>query len=89
MFAGNSFTASAASPSKIIVCFLIKSKLMLEFSKNFAPLRDFGCFVVTRVSDSSSSLTDFIASRPAMAPDGRMICFLNSLQASINTSKTD
>ena len=40
-------------------------------SENFAPLNDLGCFVVTKVTESSSFFTDLIASRPEIAPDGK------------------
>jgi hypothetical protein len=71
MFVGNKDTASLAVPSKITVDELISSKLISDVSKNFAPYNERGCFVVVIDKDSSSSLTDFIPSRPAIAPDGR------------------
>ena len=71
MLAGNSETASFAVPSKIIVDELIASKSISESSKNLAPLRERGCFVVVIDNDSNSSLIDFIPSRPAIAPEGR------------------
>ena len=42
-----------------------------DVSKNFAPLREFGCFVVVIVTDSNSCFTDLSASNPDIAPDGR------------------
>jgi hypothetical protein len=45
IFAGNKDTASFAVPSKITVGELISSKLMSEFSKNFAPFNERGCFL--------------------------------------------
>ena len=71
MFAGNNFTASFAVPSKIVVFSFIFSTSISEVSKNFAPLSDFGFFVVVSVTYSSSLWTDFKASRPAIAPEGR------------------
>ena len=70
-FAGNRFTASRAVPSKIVVEELIESKLISEFSKNFAPFNERGCFVVVIDTESSSSLIDFSPSNPAIAPEGR------------------
>ena len=81
-FLGNSDTASFALPSKRTVGSEILSGLILELSKNGAPLKEFGFFVVTRTTDSSSSFTAFNASRPAIAPDGRYTVLLKSLQAS-------
>jgi hypothetical protein len=71
MFAGNELTASFDVPSKIIVFSEMLSISMSEVSKNFAPLRERGCFVVVKVTDSSSFCTDYRPSRPAIAPDGR------------------
>ena len=53
MFAGNSDTASFAVPSKITVDELISSRLISEFSKNFAPFNERGCFVVVIDRDSN------------------------------------
>jgi hypothetical protein len=71
IFAGNKETASRALPSKIIFGASIESKSILEFSKNFAPFKERGCFVVVMDTDSNSSLVDLIPSNPAMAPEGR------------------
>jgi hypothetical protein len=71
MFAGNRDTASFAVPSKIITGVVIFSRSIFDVSKNFAPLSDLGCLVVVRVMDSSKEETDFIASSPPIAPDGR------------------
>ena len=71
MLAGNKETASFAVPSKIVVGELIASKSISDVSKNLAPLRERGCFVVVIDSDSNSSLMDFIPSNPAIAPEGR------------------
>ena len=71
MFAGNKETASRALPSKIIVEESIESKSISEFSKNFAPFNERGCFVVVMDTDSNSFLIDLIPSKPAMAPEGR------------------
>ena len=89
IFAGNKETASFAIPSKITVDVLISSKLISDVSKNFAPFKERGCFVVVIDIDSSSSFTDFIPSSPAIAPDGRYIVFLKSLQASDKISYID
>ena len=51
MFAGNKETASRALPSKIIVGESIESKSISEFSKNFAPFNERGCFVVVIDTD--------------------------------------
>ena len=75
MLAGNRETASFAVPSKIVVAEVIESRLTLEFSKNFAPLRESGCFVVVSDDESISSLIDLIPSSPAIAPDGKIILF--------------
>ena len=71
MFAGNKETASRALPSKIIVEESIESKSISEFSKNFAPFNERGCFVVVMDTDSHSFLIDLIPSNPAIAPEGR------------------
>ena len=52
-FAGNRVTASRAVPSKIIVEELMESRLISEFSKNFAPFNERGCFVVVIDTDSN------------------------------------
>ena len=71
IFFGNSLIASFAVPSKIVDVSFISSGLILKSSKNFAPFNEFGCFVVVKITESSSSFTDFIASIPDIAPDGR------------------
>ena len=71
MFAGNKETASRALPSKIIVGESIESKSISEFSKNFAPFKERGCFVVVMDTDSNSFLIDLSPSKPAIAPEGR------------------
>ena len=43
----------------------------LEFSKNFAPFNERGCFVVVMDTDSNSFLIDLIPSKPEIAPDVR------------------
>ena len=70
-FFGNNLTASLAVPSKIIVSSEILSGSRFDVSKNFAPFSDLGCLIVVRITDSNSSLADFIASMPYNAPDGR------------------
>jgi hypothetical protein len=60
MFAGNNKTASRAVPSKIIVEEERESKLISEVSKNFAPFKERGCFVVVIDTDSNSCLIDFV-----------------------------
>ena len=71
MFAGNSETASRAVPSKTSVGELIESRLISEVSKNVAPFKERGCFVVVIDTDSNSLLIDFSPSNPAIAPEGR------------------
>ena len=88
-FLGNRDTASFAAPSKRTVGLEILSGSISELSKNGAPLRDAGFFVVTRDTDSSSSFTAFNASRPAIAPVGRYTVLPKSFQASAITSKPD
>ena len=71
MFFGNNLTASLAVPSKIVDGSLISSRFILKSSKNFAPFYELGCFVVVKTTELSSFFTDFIASIPDIAPDGR------------------
>ena len=71
MFFGNNLTASLAVPSKIVVISLMSSIFNLKSLKNFAPFNELGCFVVVKTTESSSPFTDFIASIPDIAPDGR------------------
>ncbi|MBS1269045.1 MAG: hypothetical protein MAG458_01781 [Nitrosopumilus sp.] len=61
---------------------IISSNETSEFSKNLAPFKERGCFVVVIEIESNSFLIDFSPSNPAIAPDGRKIVFLKSLHAS-------
>ena len=54
----------------------ISSRFILKFSKNGAPFKELGCFVVVRITESNSFFTDLIASKPDIAPDGRYTFFL-------------
>ena len=58
------------------------SRSTFDVSKNLAPFREFGCFVVVIVTDSNSFFTDLSASNHDIAPEGRKTVFLNSLHAS-------
>ena len=54
IFFGNSLTASLAVPSNIVEASFISLRFILKSSKNFAPLRELGCFVVFNTIESNS-----------------------------------
>ena len=69
--------------------FLISCMLILLFSKNGAPKKDLGFFLVINVTDSNSFFSDFIPSSPTIAPDGMNSLVPNFAHASVSTSKID